>query len=133
MRQEIILGKGKAGLATIVKFLTALPLDKAYRVEVSEYRPRRTDQQNRYLFGVVYPTILEAGGEALGGWTAADLHEHFLGEHFGLESLSFGGRAYEKPIRRSSRLNKQEFSDYVAFVQRQAAGLGIYVPEPDVT
>ena len=115
----------------VAGFLSRLPQDKAWRVSVTEQKRTRTQQQNRYLWGVAYPAILAGGGEALSGWHAEDLHEYFLGEHFGWETLEGFGRKRMKPLRRSAKLTTQEFSDYVAFVQRKAAELGIFVPDPE--
>ena len=120
-----------SAIAKIAGFLARLPTDKAWRVGVQELRKSRSGAQNRYLWGVVYPAILEAGGEALGGWTADDLHEYFLGEHFGWETIEGFGRRRMKPLRRSSKLTTMEFSDFVASIQRKAAELGIYVPDPN--
>jgi hypothetical protein len=103
---------------------------KSWKVTLEEFKPRRSDSQNAFLWGVVYPSILEGGGEALAGWQKDDLHEFMLGEHFGWETLSLGGRTVHKPVRRSSRLNKQDFSDYLEFLSRRAAELGIVIPEP---
>lgn len=124
--------KGRTGIPRrLLAFLESLPCEIAYEVVVRRHKAKRSEAQNRYLWGVCYPTILKGGGEALGGWTAEDLHEHFLGEHFGVERLQIGTSVYLKPRRRSSRLNKQEFSDYVFFLQRRAAELGIYIPDAD--
>ena len=103
---------------------------KSWKVTLEEFKPRRSDSQNAFLWGVVYPSILEGGGEALAGWQKDDLHEFMLGEHFGWETLSLGGKTVHKPVRRSSRLNKQDFSDYLEFLSRRAAELGIVIPEP---
>ena len=119
------------GIAKIAQFLGRLPTDKAWRVAVQELKKSRSGAQNRYLWGVAYPAILEAGGEILGGWTADDLHEYFLGEHFGWETIEGFGRRRMKPLRRSSKLTTMEFSDFVASIQRKAAELGIYVPDPN--
>jgi hypothetical protein len=108
--------------------LKGLSQDRAWRVSVAEHKPTRSDQQNRYLWGCVYPSILKAGGETLAGWTTDELHEYLLGEHFGWEIISGFGVRRRRPIRRSSRLNKQEFSDYIEFIQRRMAEHGIYVP-----
>jgi hypothetical protein len=115
----------------VAGFLARLPQDKAWRVSVQELKRRRTNQQNRYLFGYVYPTILAGGGEALRGWEAADLHELFLLEHFGSETIEGFGRKRLKPLKRSARLTTQEFSDFVAYIQRRAAELGIFVEDPE--
>src|SRR5574343_441460 len=122
-----------SAIERIVAFLGRLPMAKAWRVEVTEQKRTRTQQQNRYLWGVAYPAILSGGGEALAGWTAEDLHEYFLGEHFGWETIEGFGRKRHKPLRRSSRLTTVEFSDFVGFIQRKAAELGIYVPDPEET
>ena len=103
---------------------------KSWKVTLEEFKPRRSDMQNAFLWGVVYPSILEGGGEALAGWQKDDLHEFMLGEHFGWETLTLGGKTVHKPIRRSSQLNKQDFSDYLEFLSRRAAELGIVIPEP---
>lgn len=108
-----------------------LPLNKRFRVEICDHRPTRSDQQNKYLWGVVYPAILAAGGELLAGWEAEELHEYCLGEHFGWEIIAGFGVKRRRPIRRSSKLNKQEFADYVAFIQRRMAEHGIWVPDPN--
>ena len=42
---------------------------KKVAVEVKEYKPTRSNQQNNYLWGCVYPTVLEAM-DSLEGWTA---------------------------------------------------------------
>ena len=93
----------------------------------------RSLQQNAYLWGVCYATILEQGGETLAGWTATDLHEYFLIEHFGHEVLEGFGRKRLKPLHRSSVLTKMEFVDFVAFIQQKAAEMGIVIPDPEGT
>jgi hypothetical protein len=125
--QTIILPKGGENRARVCAVIQALSMDKPWRIEVGEYRPRRSDEQNRYLWGVVYATIMPS----LPGWDAEDVHEYFLGEHFGWETLEGFGRKRLRPIRRSSKLNKQEFSDYIAFIQHKCAELGIYIPDAE--
>ena len=103
---------------------------KTWAVEVTEWRRPRTNQQNKFLWGVVYPAIIEGGGEALRGWTRDDLHDYFLGECFGWETLEGFGKKRLRPLRRSSALNKQEFSDYLLFLETKCMDMGIVIPEP---
>ncbi len=131
--QTLTLPAGRKDAARAAAFIQALPTDRAWSVKVEEFRPQRSQSQNRYLRGIVYPHVLTGGGEALRGWTADDLHEFFRGEHFGWETLEGMGRKRVKPLKRSARLTKQEFSDYVAFIQQKAAGMGIYIPDPEET
>lgn len=113
-------------LATVLK---GLSLDVAWHISVGEHKPSRSAQQNKYLWGVIYKTILDAG--QLQGWDADDLHEYLLGEWSGWEVIEGFGRKRMKPIQRSSTLNKEQFSAYVDFIQRKMAELGIYVPDAD--
>lgn len=95
--------------------------------EIKDKRPRRSLEQNAYLWGVVYAEILKH----MPGWDADDLHEYFLGEHFGWETLEGFGRKRMRPIRRSSKLKTTEFMDFIAFIQRRMAELGVYIPDPN--
>jgi hypothetical protein len=130
MAETFILPKQTAretAITRISRFLSLLPADKAWRVTVEQHRATRSDPQNRYLWGVCYPALTAR----LDGWDAEDVHEYFLGEHFGWETLDGLGRKRLKPVKRSSKLTTTEFSDYVAFIQRKAADLGIYIPDPE--
>ncbi len=109
----------------VQKVIGALSKEKAWTIEIEEYKPKRSDQQNRYLWGVCYAELMKV----LPGWQAEDIHEYMLGEHFGWETIEGMGRKRLRPLRRSSALNKQEFSDFVAFIQRKAAEHGCYIPD----
>lgn len=130
MTQQVLLPKGvsrEGVIGRIQRLLASLPLDKAYRVEIAEHKARRSDQQNRYLFGVVYRELLKA----LPGWDISDIHDYCLGECFGWETIEGFGRKRLKPLKRSSRLNKVEFADYIGFIQRLAADHGVFIPDAD--
>ena len=115
--------------AAVLRMLKHAPA-KTLAVTVEEWRKPRTNQQNAYLWGVVYPAVLEAGGETLGGWTRDDLHEFFLGECFGWETLEGFGRKRLRPLRRSSGMDKQTFTDYLMFIEGKCAQMGIFIPQP---
>ena len=122
-------GTPKSAIVNSVAVLVRqLDESRAWVVTVEEFRRPRTNQQNAFLWGVVYPCVIEAGN--LEGWTPNDLHEYFLGECFGWETLEGMGRKKVKPVKRSSRLNKQEFSDYLEFISAKCADMGIVIPEP---
>jgi hypothetical protein len=125
--ERIILQKGERSLARIVAFISALSKETAWKLEVSEYKSRRSDEQNRYLWGYVYKTICQR----LDGWDADDVHEYCLGEWSGWETLEGLGRKRLRPLRRSSRLSKQEFKEYIEFIQRRMAEHGILIEDPD--
>jgi hypothetical protein len=114
-------------LKRITGELAALAEDKAWTIEVKELKAVRSQQQNRYLWGCVYPEI----AKHLPGWEAEDIHEYCLGECFGWEMMEGLGKKRLRPLKRSARLGKMEFVDFVAFIQRRMAEHGIVVPDPD--
>lgn len=126
---KIHLPKMRSALATqrTQQVIAALSADKAWDIEIDEYKPTRSEAQNRYLWGVCYAEL----AKHLPGWDADDIHEYMLGEHFGWETIEGMGRKRLRPLRRSSALNKQEFSDFVAFIQRKAAEHGVFIPDAE--
>lgn len=113
--------------ANLHAFIDRLPKNKAFAVEVKAHSPKRSDPQNRYLWGVAYAAL----AKALPGWDAEDIHEYMLGEHFGWERAELLGRVKLRPIRRSSKLDKKEFAEFVDFIQRKAAEHGVDIPDAD--
>lgn len=105
-------------LTAPVSYLSTLPRDKEFRVLVKEMKPRRTVSQNSMLWAL-YDQLLE--DEQFGGWTKDEVHEFFLKLHFGTEERLVGKTIFEFPMRRSSGLSKQEFSELVETVIRFAA------------
>lgn len=92
-------------------------------------KARRTNDQNALLW-VLYDDAIKQGGETLGGWSREDVHEYMLGEYHGWEVHEAFGRKRMKPVKRSSRLTKMEFSDFVEFVVRRFAEHGIVLELP---
>ena len=113
-------------LANAQRFLAELSASKSWRVEVCEHRERRSDAQNRYLWGVCYAELHRATGQE-----AEDWHEYMLGECYGWETVEMMGRKKLRPMRRSSKMDRKEFAEYVEFIQRRAAEHGIFIPDPD--
>jgi len=121
-----LLARG-AAIRRALEAMEGLSLDEAWRVEIYRHRMKRTDAQNRYLWGAVYPAITER----LPGWTKDDVHEYCLGEHFGWETIRGLGATSQKPLRRSSKLSKFEFMQYVDFIAQRMAEHGIVIPPAD--
>jgi len=115
-----------AGVERLAKFAAGLALDRGWRIDVSEYRRRRSHEQNAYLWGVVYATLAQATGQEADDW-----HEYWLGEYFGWDETELFGRKRLKPKRRSSKLSSVEFAGYVEFIAMRAAEHGIYIPAPN--
>lgn len=92
-------------------------------------RARRSLDQNALIHALFDDTI-KLGGEALGGWTRDDLKEWALGEYWGWDKCEAFGRTRLKPKRRSSRMTKQEMSDFIEWYVRTMAGHGIVLELP---
>lgn len=116
-------------ISKVSRFLALLSPDKSWEVEVKEAKQTRSTDQNSLLWAL-YDQILTTGGEAMGGWTRDDLHEFFLENHFGTATKNYGGKSVDVPRRRSSRLSKQEFSDFVDSIVRFMASQGIFLEMP---
>lgn len=122
-------------LANAQRFLAALPASKSWRVEITEFKKSRSNDQCRYLNGVVYSTI----GDAL-GFDRDDISEYLCGTYFGWREKSLpGNRLASVPVRTTTTdadgkravISVKDFSDYVEFCQRFAAEHGIYVADPE--
>lgn len=129
-----------AVIQRIATVLSKLPLDKAWSIDVVEFKPKRSDPQNRYLNGVCYKII----GETI-GYERDEISEFLCGTFFGwkdkkvpkkpsnpdgIESVPVRTTTIDEDGKRAV-LNKQLFADYIAFVQRFAANKGIYIPDAD--
>lgn len=133
MSSKFTLWKNDAGQnndrirANVHAFIDRLPESKSWVIEVKQYVKRRSNDQNAYLWGVCYDTLRrETGNEP------EHLHEYFLGEFFGWETIEVMGQAKRAPIRRSSKLSTTEFAEFVAFIQQRAAeAVGVYIPDPE--
>ena len=92
-------------------------------------KSRRSNDQNALLWAL-YSDAIAQGGETLGGWTTEDIHEFALGSYFGWERCDAFGMRRQKPKRRSSRLSKTEFADFVDAFVRLMAQHGIVLKLP---
>lgn len=126
-RQTIVMNAGNR--ERVLGFLAGLASNKAWLIQISPWRRLRNSQQNRYLWGVCYPAILAR----LPGWEPEDVHQYFLGEHYGWQPLEFMGQptGQQSPLKGSSGMTTAEFADHVAYIQRKAAEAGIYIPDPN--
>lgn len=92
-------------------------------------KSRRSGEQNNLLWAL-YSDAIKQGGETLGGWSTEDVHTFLCGEYWGWERIDALGAVRQRPKRRSSRLTKAEFSDYIAFVVQRFAEHNIVLELP---
>lgn len=138
MTQRFVLHAGDDSwtriLANAWALLNGLSKSRSWVIEIKRYVKERSSDQNRALWGVAYPPIVEATGQE-----ATDWHEYFLGEYFGWVECRMFGRRRLRPARTTTtgfngedaKLSTAEFAEFYNFIQRRAGENGIYVPDPD--
>lgn len=129
---QLTVGPSRNGQKEALEdYLAALPSAKAYTVEVKEYRMPKTHPQLKYVWGVVYPMIIENADKPKPN--AETLNFWWLGECFGWEVTELNGAAIErKPARRLSSLDTEEIGKYWAFIQRRMVETrALYIPGPE--
>lgn len=130
-------GKIEDGKLLIVyrsRFLENLKLlrDGHYRVIVERIYKKRSNPQNAYLWGVVYPLILQGlkdlGYELV---TPEQVHELMKFKFLQTEIANKDGE-YIETIRSTTELTTTEFMDYLAEIWTWSKEyLNIYIPEPN--
>lgn len=124
----------------VATFLSGLDPRKPWEVVVRPFRRSRSNQQNRYERGVACLLLSQATG-----YEVDEIHEYLCGTYFGWKAQACpktpnnpkGIR--DVPVRTTTTnaqgerevLNKQDFADFVAFIQRFGAKHGCYIPDPD--
>ncbi len=124
----------------LARHIMSVSLDQPLTVVISEKMAKRSELQNKYLFGWIYRQLsssLQDAGICIrtnGGdipWTKDTLHEVFKVK-FLLESAieSRGGKTLHI-YRSTTQLNKKEFSEFVQNVKNLSRDFwGIDIPEP---
>lgn len=114
-----------------LEFVKAQPLPLS--VACDKWRPTRSNEQNAYLWRAVYQPLVE-----IAGFTKDDWHEYFCGERWGwVERAKPSGDIERLPARttttgfngKRSVLNKDEFREFVDWIEPQAAERGAFVQE----
>jgi hypothetical protein len=110
---------------------------RAEVLEIKQHRSKRTNLQNRTLWGVVYPPLMDHMG-LRGDREKEELHEYFCGEYFGWKSYEIMGQAKSRPVRttttdedgKKSELTTVEFQDFCEFIRQRASEVGLVIPDP---
>ena len=110
-----------------VDYLMELELTKAKEVVIKDYEPKRSLDQNAFLHAVPLKIISSETGHSIN-----EMKEYLLGEAFGWESVTIGEKTFERPLRRSSELNRKEFTWFIDWIQAWASNtLNLRIPNPN--
>ena len=121
-------------IASLVRLLTDYCPGKPVEVSIRPFKRKRTNRQNAALFGVAYPAVREQTGEDVNR-----LHWYACGQFFGWKQVETFGKVSQEPVRTTTTDENGDrdvvpwdvFSDFYAAFQREMAGMGIDVPDPD--
>jgi hypothetical protein len=134
MKHFCILHKQSGAVANpkiIAAFFNALK-DGRHIIEASDY-DKRSNQQNRYYFGLVVP-LIQNGIKDLGTELTKEETHEFLKSQFNLSEIvnHDTGETVSIPLS-TTRLNKEQFGEYIEKIQRFAAEfLSIEIPDPGI-
>ena len=104
-----------------------------YMVEVKRHRNQRTNEQNKWLWGCIYPLMLDAMVDA--GWeftNTEQLHEFFKAQMTADEVVNRETGEIIKFPSSTSRMSTTEFSAYCEKLREYAKEfLNVDIPDPD--
>ena len=122
-----VLGRGQ-----LEKVLVGMD-DGFYKVTVKKLRNDRTNQQNRWLWGQIYPRLLD--GFVNLGWcnmtSEEDVHEYCLINYAGKDVVNPDTGEITTLPKRSSQMDTVEFSLYVTQLMILAQDMGVTIPQPN--
>lgn len=131
---SVINGKFKRNLNTIIEAVKAFE-GKECLITIEKLGKKRSNNQNRYYWGVVLPIIQQGLKEATGEFRSSEnIHYNILLPLFAPEkeivNINTGECIYEKLT--SSEMTTTQFCEYIIEIQKWASEfLGVYIPEPN--
>lgn len=110
--------------------LAPIGIGEKVRVDIKKWYKKRSQSQNAYLWGVVYPTILQYITETTGQtFTADELHDRYKRKFIGYEECDILPGLFK--TKSSTELDAKEFGDnFIEQICAEWADLGLYIPEP---
>lgn len=104
--------------------------DGRYLFEISNYN-KRSNQQNRYYFGIVVPMIQKGVNDMGNEFTQEEIHDWLKHKFNYKEIVNEDTGEFEQIPESTTRLTKDEFSNYIEAIQIFAAEfLNITIPDP---
>ena len=99
------------------------------RVEVKDADSRSTDQNSLYWkwLSVMAETFTKKGHKA----TKDEMHELMRFKFLGTEDLMVGKTRIEGQLKSTTKLTKNEMSEYMTKIEAWAIGCGVILPMPE--
>jgi hypothetical protein len=101
------------------------------RVQISKYRKKRSDRQNRYYWSCVVERVWDALVEAGNDMTKEETHDFLKNEcKLVIEVMDPHGEIIQT-LKSTTKLTTLEFENYMTKCRVWAAERGIDIPEPN--
>lgn len=128
----VLKQEGYADLRPLVGFFRTAA-DGNYRVEITKMRRRRTNDQNGWLFGCIYPLLLKALVDE--GWELTNVHQvhEFFKNLIGKQQFvnKHTGEVVELP-QSTAEMDTVQFATYCEKLRDYANEfLNVEIPDPD--
>jgi hypothetical protein len=104
--------------------------DGKYQVE--KRKIKRSNDQNKYWWGVVVKLIADWLRSFGNDVTDNDVHEFLKMKYIGKREVTINGKTFER-YKGTSELTTIEFADMIAKVQRDFAEKDLIIPDPGQT
>lgn len=102
------------------------------KITIEKIYSKRSNQQNRYYFGVILPILLNEINEQGNEETKESLHELLINRFAKKKQIHNKDGEVIETSQRTQHMNKSEFSDYTFDVCRWAAEFwSCEIPEPN--
>ena len=106
-------------------YVASLKEDSSVNIIIKRSMRTRSDQQNRYYWGAVLPTISEHTG-----YSVEELHETLKRLFLPTKIVKLGSKEVAIPPS-SATINTMEFAEFLDRVISEAATMGISIPSPE--
>lgn len=106
--------------------------DGRYKITIEKNYKKRSNPQNAYLFGVVYPIVLDAlKSQGFNDMDIEKVHDLLKLKFLKIEVVSSDGVVLQI-LGSTAKLTTSEFMDYLANIKESSQEyLGVYVPSPN--
>jgi hypothetical protein len=108
-------------------------LNGAWDIQMEPHRPRRSNQANRYYWGVVMPYLARMLSETSGEYFDSEASHQWAKRRFLSKPIinKNTGEDMDVKVGRTPKMNSPEFTEYIEKICGLCADNGVVVPLPD--
>ena len=107
-------------------YIDNLPTNRKWKVEICEYRKKRSLDQNSYIHAVPFPIFIDYTGNSL-----EEIKAILCGLFIGTEKVTILGEEIERPIKTTSQMNTLEMTKFIEWMQWFGSTHNLRIPSPN--